>query len=118
MESNNRPNEFVKPMTNTEDKPMGEYFYAPNHQPQQKALDKKLNSEEQRRAERAEKKYYTAFRLIVGCLLMLGLIYLLDAIVATAFNQNLEHTNSVMEIIKTMLFTLSGYLFGKKESGD
>lgn len=29
-----------------------------------------------------------------------------------------EVTNSIIEIVKTLLFTLSGYLFARKENGD
>jgi hypothetical protein len=78
----------------------------------------KFESEKEQKAKRDERKYYTAFRLIVGCLIMLGLVYLIDALLMVAFNRNFEQTNNVIEIIKTMLFTLSGYLFGKKSDAD
>ena len=68
--------------------------------------------------ERKEKRYFSAFKLIVGCLIFLGLIFLIDTIVSIAFGKTSELTNSIIEIIKTLLFTLSGYLFARKENGD
>lgn len=68
--------------------------------------------------ERKEKRYFTALRLIVGCLIFLGIIFLIDTIATIAFNKVSETTNSIIEIIKTLLFTLSGYLFARKENGD
>ena len=68
--------------------------------------------------ERKEKRYFSAFKLIVGCLVFLGLIFLIDTIVSIAFGKTSELTNSIIEIIKTLLFTLSGYLFARKENGD
>lgn len=68
--------------------------------------------------ERKEKRYFSAFRLIVGCLIFLGLIFLIDTVATIAFNKVSETTNAVIEIIKTLLFTLSGYLFARKENGD
>lgn len=68
--------------------------------------------------ERREKRYFSAFRLIVGCLVFLGVIFLIDTVVIIKFGKTSEITNSIIEIIKTLLFTLSGYLFAKKENGD
>ena len=68
--------------------------------------------------ERKEKRYFSAFRLIVGCLIFLGIIFLIDTIAIIAFGKVSETTNAVIEIIKTLLFTLSGYLFARKENGD
>lgn len=68
--------------------------------------------------ERKEKRYFSAFRLIVGCLIFLGLIFLIDTVATIAFNKVSETTNAIVEIIKTLLFTLSGYLFARKENGD
>lgn len=78
----------------------------------------KLEHEEKDK-ERKEKRYFSAFRLIVGCLIFLGLIYIVDVICSVFLKGELsEITNSIVEIIKTLLFTLSGYLFARKESGD
>ena len=69
--------------------------------------------------DRKEKRYFSAFRLIVGCLIFLGCIYIVDVIMAALLNQTLRGiTDSIIEIIKTLLFTLSGYLFARKENGD
>lgn len=42
---------------------------------EQKKLDK-----EEKANERKEKRYFSAFKLIVGCLIFLGIIYLIDVI--------------------------------------
>lgn len=76
---------------------------------------KKLDEKDK---ERKEKRYFSAFRLIVGCLIFLGIIFLIDIITSIAFGKTSELTNSIIEIIKTLLFTLSGYLFARKENGD
>ncbi len=69
--------------------------------------------------KRKDKKYYSAFRLIVGCLIMLGIIYILDIVVMLCLKHEPSTiTGEIIEIIKTLLFTLSGYLFAKKESGE
>lgn len=68
--------------------------------------------------ERREKRYFSAFKLIIGCLVFLGLIFFIDTVVSIAFGKTSELTNSIVEIIKTLLFTLSGYLFARKENGD
>lgn len=73
---------------------------------------------DERDKERKEKRYFSAFKLIVGFLIFLGLIFLIDTIVSIAFGKTSELTNSIIEIIKTLLFTLSGYLFARKENGD
>ncbi|CCZ35646.1 uncharacterized protein BN747_00939 [Firmicutes bacterium CAG:646] len=81
---------------------------------EQKKLDK-----EEKANERKEKRYFSAFKLIVGCLIFLGIIYLIDVICSLILKQELsEITDSIIEIIKTLLFTLSGYLFARKENGD
>lgn len=73
---------------------------------------------EEKDKERKEKRYFSAFRLIVGCLVFLGIIFLIDTVVSIAYGKTSEITNSIIEIIKTLLFTLSGYLFARKENGD
>ena len=73
---------------------------------------------EEKDKERKEKRYFSAFKLIVGCLIVLGIIFLIDTIVTIAFGKTSKLTNSIIEIIKTLLFTLSGYLFARKENGN
>ena len=78
---------------------------------------KKIEREEKDK-DRKERRYFTAFRLIVGCLIFLGAIYLVDTIVVVAFGKTSKTTNTIIEIVKALLFTLSGYLFAIKENGD
>lgn len=69
--------------------------------------------------DRREKRYFSAMKLIVGCLAFLGLIYISEVvakILGTTTSSDI--TNGVLETVKTLLFTLSGYLFARKESGD
>lgn len=73
---------------------------------------------EDRDKDRKEKRYFSAFKLIVGCLIFLGIIYAIDTISTIFCGNTSEITNSIIEIIKTLLFTLSGYLFARKENGD
>lgn len=69
--------------------------------------------------KRKDKRYYTAFKLIVGCLIMLGIVYIIDVGVMAFLKKDVSSfTKDIIEIIKTLLFTLSGYLFAKKENGD
>lgn len=69
--------------------------------------------------ERREKRYFSAFKLIVGCLIFLGIIYIVEVFASSILKQELsQSTDGIIEIIKTLLFTLSGYLFARKENGD
>ena len=78
----------------------------------------RLDTEEKDK-ERKEKRYFSAFRLIVGCLVFLGLIFLVDVVCSVTIKGELsEITNSIVEIVNTLLFTLSGYLFARRENGD
>lgn len=76
-------------------------------------------SPEERERRRQDKRYYTAFKLIVGCLVFLGLIYIIQVISSGILKGEMaKSTDNIIEIIKTLLFTLSGYLFARKESGN
>ena len=66
---------------------------------------------------RKEKRYFSAFKLIVGCLVFLGIIFIIDTVATILFGKTSETTNSIIEVIKTLLFTLSGYLLARRESG-
>lgn len=68
--------------------------------------------------DRKEKRYFSAFKFIVGCLVFLGIIFIIDTVATILFGKTSETTNSIIEVIKTLLFTLSGYLFARKENGD
>ena len=65
--------------------------------------------------DRKEKRYFSAFKLIVGCLVFLGIIFIIDTVATILFGKTSETTNSIIEVIKTLLF---GYLFARKENGD
>lgn len=68
---------------------------------------------------RKDRRYFSAFRLIVGCLAILGIIYLIDTIVMIYLKKESSSiTKDIIEIVKTLLFTLSGYLFAKRENTD
>ena len=80
-------------------------------------LDDSPEIDEDLKAKRlAEKDKY--FKLIVGCLVFLGIICIIDTVATILFGKTSETTNSIIEVIKTLLFTLSGYLFARKENGD
>lgn len=68
--------------------------------------------------DRREKRYFSAVRLIIGCLVFLGIIYVIEVLVSLFGKSSPDVTNGIIEIIKTLLFTLSGYLFARKENGD
>lgn len=83
------------------------------------SLDTKRMDIEEKDKERKEKRYFSAFKLIVGCLIFLGCIYLIEVIDAAILKQDLTSiTSEIVEVVKTLLFTLSGYLFARKENGD
>lgn len=83
------------------------------------SLEQKKLDKEEKANERKEKRYFSAFKLIVGCLVFLGIIYLIDVVCSLYLKKELsEITDSIIEIIKTLLFTLSGYLFARKENGE
>ncbi|MCM1543551.1 MAG: hypothetical protein NC121_20185 [Blautia sp.] len=83
-----------------------------------KMSTKKLEISEKDK-DRKEKRYFSAFWLIIGCLAFLGIIYLVEVFISYRFNDGSnEYTSGIIEIVKTLLFTLSGYLFGKKENSD
>lgn len=78
----------------------------------------KLKSDNKEK-KRKDKKYYSAFKLIIGCLIMLGIIYLVDVISMAILKKDVSGlTKDIIEIIKTLLYTLSGYLFAKRENSD
>lgn len=83
------------------------------------SLDVKRIEVAEKDKERKERRYFSAFKLIVGCLIFLGCIYMIDVIVSAILKHDLTTiTTDIIEIIKTLLFTLSGYLFARKENGD
>lgn len=80
--------------------------------------ERKLQIKE-REKERQEKRYFSAFGLIEICLAILVGVYLLETFVEFKTGFGAEGiANNLVEIVKTLLFTLSGYLFARKENGD
>lgn len=69
---------------------------------------------EEKDKERKEKRSYSAFNLILYCLGGLLVIYTIDIWIDINFNKTSQFTKDIIEIIKTLLFTLSGYLFARK----
>lgn len=91
--------------------------------PENSKLPEKLTTKKIEVAEkdkdRRERRYFSAFKLIVGCLVFLGAIYVIETINSALLKgEQSSITDGVIEIIKTLLFTLSGYLFARKENGD
>ncbi|MCM1387846.1 MAG: hypothetical protein NC231_10990 [Bacillus sp. (in: Bacteria)] len=83
-----------------------------------KILPKELEISEKDKV-RKEKRYFSAIWLLIGCLVFLGLIYSVETYICYKLGKYPNsHTNGIIEIIKTLLFTLSGYLFARKENGD
>lgn len=71
---------------------------------------------EEKKEERRERRCFNAVKIFVGCLFFLGIVYGIDVIITGVFKgESSSITDSVIEIIKTLLFTLSGYLFARNE---
>lgn len=80
--------------------------------------ERKLEAAEKDK-DRKEKRYFTAFNLIEVCLGILVFIYVMETYLKFKSGIGEDNiANNVVEIIKTLLFTLSGYLFAKKENND
>lgn len=68
---------------------------------------------------RKEKRYFSALGLIIGCLSLLLIIYGVEVYISYKSGMGpSSHTDGIIEIIKTLLFTLSGYLFARKENNS
>ena len=82
-------------------------------------LDTKKLDIQEKDKDRKDRRYFSAFKLIVGCLIFLGLIYAIDVFDYGILKKSPSNlTKEIVEVIKTLLFTLSGYLFARKENGD
>lgn len=95
----------------------------PLYLPDKSSLPEKLTTKEievtEKDKDRRERRYFSAFKLIVGCLFFLAAIYIIETINSAILKgEPSSITDGVIEIIKTLLFTLSGYLFARKENGD
>lgn len=82
-------------------------------------LLERLEPEPVRKERRADRRYFSAFKLLAACLIGLGVIYIIDSTISLVLIQKAsELTNEVLEIVKALIFTLSGYLFAKKNELD
>lgn len=80
--------------------------------------EKRFEAEEKDKV-RKEKRYFSGIGLIIGCLGLLFLVYIVEVDMRVRLGiETADVTDNVIEIIKTLLFTLSGYLFGKRERED
>lgn len=95
-----------------------EPFTLPNKElSHDKLTTKELTAEKDK--ERREKRYFSAFKLIILCLVFLFIVYIIDVFIsAKLHSESSSITEGIIEIIKTLLFTLSGYLFARKENGE
>lgn len=83
------------------------------------ALDLIKIKQKEKKAVRKERRYYKAYNLIIGCLIMLGVIYVVDTSINVVLNKSASPlTEGLTEIIKTLLFTLSGYLFARESNRE
>ncbi len=84
---------------------------------QGKEKQDKLNDEKSR--DRGWQRFTRSFDLIYHCLGVLVLIYILESLFKLLPGWKSDGTaNSIIEIVKTLLFTLSGYLFAKKSDEE
>lgn len=59
-------------------------------------------------------KHGAAYKMMCKCLCILAGIYLLNLVAMWNVKDNiLDVTNNIIEILKTLLFTLSGFLFAR-----
>ena len=66
--------------------------------------------------DRRERRYFSGINLILYCLLFLLFIFVVDSITTIFCGVSSKTTNSIIEIIKALLFSLSGYLFARNEN--
>ena len=68
----------------------------------------------ERDKERNERRYYKAFNLIIICLALIIFIYVFDNIVYVITNKTNQNFSSIIEVLKALLYSLTGYLFASK----
>lgn len=66
--------------------------------------------------DRRERHYFSGISLILYCLLFLLFIFVVDSVTTILCGVSSKTTNSIIEIIKALLFSLSGYLFARNEN--
>lgn len=62
--------------------------------------------------ERKNTKLKNAYILIFGCAIFLGILYFFNFY---AIPRNSEVTNTILELLKTIILTLLGFLYGKTD---
>lgn len=93
-------------------------LYPSGQQNTASVTEKRFEAEEKDKV-RKEKRYFSGIGLIIGCLGLLFLVYIIEVDMRIRLGiETADVTDNVIEIIKTLLFTLSGYLFGKRERED
>ena len=91
--------------------------YNVNDVPRNEELQTYQIQQMEREEKRKDMRYTGTFRLFVGCLIFLGFLFLFDLIANSIVGGGISYmTGEVIEIIKTLLFTLSGYLFAREGS--
>lgn len=74
---------------------------------------------EEKEKQRQQARYFSAFKLVIGCLVFLGIIYVLQLwSLWSDKSKVVQISKEIIEIIKTLLYTLSGYLFARHENKD
>lgn len=58
-------------------------------------------------------KYVIGSMIFIGCLIFLAAIYVIDTGLGVFGLEHVGVTKEVLETVKTLLFTICGYLFGK-----
>lgn len=66
--------------------------------------------------EEVDTDLISGINLILYCLLFLLFIFVVDSITTIFCGVSSKTTNSIIEIIKALLFSLSGYLFARNEN--
>ena len=78
--------------------------------------DIKIDDITEKDKDRRERRYFSGINLILYCLLFLLFIFVVDSITTIFCGVSSKTTNSIIEIIKALLFSLSGYLFARNEN--
>ena len=63
-------------------------------------------------------KYLIGTKVFMTCLFFLLIIYVADIILSVGGLDKSELTVEILEIVKTLLFTICGYLFGRAELSE
>lgn len=66
--------------------------------------------------DRNDKKYFKAYDLIKICLIFLAMLSIFDYTMLGITNRSNSNMSTVFEILKALLYTLSGYLFAERKN--